>query len=257
MRYRDAIGEGKEVLSMTVLVTGASRGIGRAVAEAFAREGYHVAMCATENGVLPDAAAALAARFGADTIAAFAADVSDYAAAERVWKDATARFGGIDVLVNNAGVAAYGLFADMQPEAWRRVTDVNINAMLNLSHHAARDMARAHAGCIVNISSIWGEAGASCEAVYAMTKGAVNAFTKSLGKELGPSGVRVNAIACGMIDTDMNARLTDEERRAFTDEVPLMRMGTAAEVAEVALFLAGERAGYVNAQVWTVDGGYR
>ena len=239
---------------MTVLVTGSSRGIGKAIAARFLRDGHCVALNGTgQGGALWETEKELAAIN--PNVAAFAGDMSNYNSAVRVMDAASARFGAIDVLVNNAGLAAAGLFADMQPIEWQRLMDVNIGALLNASHIAARDMARRHSGVIINISSIWGVSGASCEAVYAMTKGAVNAFTKSLGKELGPCGVRVNAIACGMIDTEMNARLTDEEKEAFLNDVPLSRMGSVAEIADVASFLASADASYMTAQVLVVDGG--
>ena len=237
-----------------VMVTGASRGIGRGIAERFARDGHSVALCATgTDGTLREVERELLAQGRA--VAAFAGDLSDYAKASEVMDAVINCFGLPDVLVNNAGVAWTGLFADMRPDEWKRVTDVNIGAMLNLSHHAARFMVRRHSGVIINISSIWGVAGASCEAVYSMTKGAVNAFTRALGKELGPSGVRVNAIACGIIDTAMNAKLSPAELEMFLADVPLSRMGTAAEIADVAAFLASGAASYVNAQVIAADGG--
>ena len=239
---------------MTVFITGASRGIGKAIAARFAREGYQVAINATgQNAALWETEAELAAL--RPHVAAFPGDMSNYDEATRVMEAVIRRFGEPDVLVNNAGVAAAGLFADMQPSEWQRLIDVNIGAMLNASHTAARFMARRHSGAIVNISSIWGVAGASCEAVYSMTKGAVNAFTRALGKELGPSGVRVNAIVCGMIDTDMNARLTAEEKAEFVADVPLSRMGTPEEISDIAFFLASGASGYINAQVIVADGG--
>jgi len=239
---------------MVVLVTGASRGIGRAIAERFARDGHSVALCATgANEALWQTEKEFLSR--GYTAAAFAGDLADYDTASEVLLAVIARFGEPDVLVNNAGIAHTGLFADMRPGEWQKLIDVNIGAMLNLSHHAARFMARRHGGCIVNISSIWGVSGASCEAVYSMTKAAVNGFTKALGKELGPAGVRVNAIACGMVDTEMNAAFTDEEKEEFLAGVPLSRMGTPTEIADIAVFLASDGAAYVNAQVIVADGG--
>jgi len=239
---------------MTVFITGASRGIGRAIAERFAKDGHQVAINATgANPALWETEAAL--RADGHDAAAFEGDMSDYETAARVINAVTERFGAIDILINNAGIAAAGLFADTEPSDWRRLMDVNIGAMLNTSHLAASFMAKRHSGVILNISSIWGVVGASCEAVYSMTKGAVNAFTRALGKELGPSGVRVNAIACGMVDTEMNAHLSSDEMSAFLDDVPLSRMAKPSEIADVAAFLASEAASYVNAQVITVDGG--
>jgi len=241
---------------MTILVTGASRGIGKAIAARFAQANYNVALNATGlNPALWATEQELAARDPHAQVAAFAGDMSDYDEASRVMREITARFGEPDVLINNAGIAATGLFADSTPADWQRLINTNINAMLNTSHMAAQFMARRHSGAIINISSIWGVAGASCEAVYSMTKGAVNAFTRALGKELGPCGVRVNAIACGLVDTAMNANLTAEDKAAFLEDVPLSRIGTPEEIAETAFFLASDAASYINAQIIIADGG--
>ena len=241
---------------MTVFITGASRGIGKAIAARFAQSGYNVAINATgTNTTLAETEVELAKTYPQAQIAAFAGDMSDYTVTTHVINEVTHRFGEPDIVINNAGLSITGLFADTKPEDWQRLINININAMLNTSHLSAQFMTRRHSGVILNISSIWGVTGASCEAVYSMTKGAVNAFTRALGKELGPSGIRVNAIACGMIDTTMNAHLADEDKAAFIEDIPLCRIGTPAEIAETAFFLASEAASYINAQVIVADGG--
>jgi 3-oxoacyl-[acyl-carrier protein] reductase len=182
-------------------------------------------------------------------------DVSDYNAVKAAVDAAVAEFGRIDVLVNNAGAAHIGPFNLMEPGEWRRLIDVNINGTLNASRLVLPGMLARREGCIINVSSIWGLTGASCEAVYSMTKGAVNAFTKALAKETAPNGVRVNAIACGVIDTEMNAFLSPAERDELVANIPASRMGRPEEAAELALFLASGNAAYLTGQIIVLDGG--
>ena len=163
-------------------------------------------------------------------------------------------YGSVDILINNAGISYLGLFTDMKPENWNRIIDVNLKSVLNCCHLAVPKMVSHKSGIIINISSIWGDRGASCEAVYSATKGAVNSFTKAMAKELGPSGIRVNAISCGVIDTKMNQCFTEEERDVLTEEISLMRFGTPEEIANLAVFLAGNQSSFINGQVITSDG---
>ena len=164
-------------------------------------------------------------------------------------------FGPVDILVNNAGISHIGLFTDMTPEQWQHVLNVNLGSVLNCTHLAVPAMVHNKTGVILNISSMWGEAGASCEAVYSVSKGGINAFTKAMAKELGPSGIRVNAIACGVIDTEMNACFSEEERAELADEIALMRFGKPEEVGRFALTLASESASFLTGQIITLDGG--
>ena len=224
-----------------VLVTGASRGIGLAIAQEFAAAGDEVFTNARNKAIVKDKSSNVD----------FPADMGNYEDAASVFK----KIGPLDVLVNNAGVAHFGLFTDMQPQEWDKLLRNNLHSVLNCTHLAAPAMVTAKRGVIINISSIWGSVGASCEAVYAAAKGAVNAFTRSMAKELGPSGVRVNAVACGAIDTQMNARLSAAERAAFAEGIALMRFGTPQEVAKLVYFLASEAASYVNGQIIGLDGG--
>jgi len=240
---------------MTVLITGSSRGIGRAIALTFCRQGHQIVLNGLHNGgALEDTLRECLAI--QPSVMAVPADVSRHEEAKRLFEEAYSRFGGIDVLVNNAGIAHMGLFGDMKPGDWERIMAVNTYSVFNCCHLAIPHMLKRKNGVIINISSIWGVSGASCEAVYSASKGAVNTFTKALGKELAPSGIRVNGIACGMIDTDMNGGLSPEEKKAFVDDIPAMRMGAPEEIARLCLFLAGDGASYMTGQTLIVDGGF-
>ena len=227
-----------------VLITGGSRGIGAATVRAFARAGYAVSFFYLNSG---EAAAALAAETGA---AALRCDVADEAAVLA----AVRSLPPVDVLVNNAGVSHVGLISDITPDQWDRLFAVNVKGIYHTVRAVLPDMLRKQAGSIVNLGSIWGQAGASCEAAYSAAKGAVLALTQALARELGPSGIRVNAVSPGLIDTEMNAHLSAEELEAFTAEVPLGRAGTPEETAAAILWLA--EAPYVTGQNLPVNGGY-
>ena len=237
----------------TIFITGSSRGIGKAIAKSFCHFGYNV----TINGVNTNRLELTRQQFAEITpnVLAVQGDMSVYANARAAFQQIEQHFGSVDVLVNNAAIAHIGLFTEMTTAEWNRVIDVNINSMLNCSHLALPKMVSRKSGCIINISSMWGERGASCEAVYSLTKGAVNGFTKAIAKEVAPSSVRVNAIACGVIDTDMNAFLSPNEKAMLVDEIPMSRLGTPAEIADVAAFLASEKASYITGQIIGVDGG--
>lgn len=237
--------------SRTVLITGSSRGIGLAIAREFSNLGDKVVLNGRIDGTQLDAAVK-----ELDNSIGFLADMSDYNQAQEVFSKIKEKLGPVEVLVNNAGMEHFGLFGDMIPEEWSEIMGHNFNTVLNSTHLAISDMLKVKKGVIINISSIWGNTGASCEAVYAAAKGAVNTFTKSMAQELGPSGIRVNAIACGAIDTRMNHRLTLEEREEFTNNIPLMRFGTPKEVGKLTQFLASEDASYLTGQIIGLDGGY-
>jgi len=234
-------------LPRRVLITGGSRGIGLAIAKSFVESGDHVIITARDATQLQRAADELYVQY-------IAADFSDYEQAQRAFAQIEAD-GPVDVLINNAGTAHFGLFTDMTPAQWHDVISNNLLTAINASHLAIPAMVRAKSGIIINITSIWGLTGASCEAVYAATKGAVCALTKSLAKELGPSNIRVNAIACGAIDTRMNDRLSSEEKSAFIDDIPLGRFGQPQEVGPLAVFLASDNASYLTGQIIALDGG--
>ncbi|MEE1011872.1 MAG: SDR family oxidoreductase, partial [Acutalibacteraceae bacterium] len=185
----------------------------------------------------------------------YKADVSDYNSIKEVFTDAAEVFGGVSVLVNNAGIAQQKLFTDITQEEFDRITAVNFKGVFNCCQCAVPYMVNEKAGKIINISSMWGVCGASCETVYSATKAAVIGLTKALARELAPSNVQVNCVAPGAIDTKMNNNLSDEDKQAFAAEIPMGRFGTAKEIAGVVSFLASEDSDYVTAQVITADGG--
>ena len=235
-----------------VLVTGSSRGIGLDIAKCFAARGDRVVLNGREDS------AALAAAINdlnamGHTATGFLADLSDYDKACEMFEQIKSIFGPVEVLVNNAGAAYYGLFTDMQPNDWQKVLADNLLTQVNASHLAVPDMVRAKRGCIINITSVWGITGASCEVMYSAAKAGVIGFTKALAKELGPSGVRVNAINCGAFDTRMLDGFSEEEKCDFVEGIPLGRFGCPGEVGELAVFMAGT--GYMTGEVVGLDGG--
>lgn len=242
------------LVGKTVFITGSSRGIGQAIAFAFAKEGCNIVLNASKS---KDALLELEKTLAEDNIPVLAllGDASDYDSCKIMFQAIENTFGSVDILVNNAGISHIGLFSDMTPQEWQKLIAVNLYSVFNCTHLAVVDMVRKKSGSIINISSMWGEAGASCEAVYSASKGGINSFTKAMAKELGPSGIRVNAIACGVIETQMNATLDDEERKALAEDISLMRFGTPEEVAKLALFLAQEDSSYLTGQIITLDGG--
>ena len=243
------------MIMAVVFVTGSSRGIGFGIASAFACNGYRVVLNGREDKTRLAAAVNELKEMYGGNVMGICADLSDYEQAKDAFGQIYAAFGHVDVLVNNAGTAHFGLFGDMHPVELSRVLADNLRSTLNASHLAIPHMVRAKAGCIINITSVWGVVGASCEVVYSAAKAGVIGFTKALAKEVGPGGVRVNAIACGAFDTRMNERLTAEEKAAFMECIPLGRFGEPREVGELALFLASDKAGYMTGQVVGLDGG--
>ena len=227
-----------------VLITGGSRGIGAATVRAFAREGCAVSFFYLHS---PEAAAALAAETGARAIRCDAADTEAVASA-------VAAIPPVDVLVNNAGISHVGLISQITPEEWDRLFAVNVKSIYNTVRAVLPAMLAKQAGAIVNLSSMWGQAGASCEAAYSATKGAVIALTQALARELGPSGIRVNAVSPGMIDTEMNAHLSEADKAVLAGDTPLGRIGTPEEVAEAIVYLA--KASFITGQNLPVNGGY-
>lgn len=232
------------------LVTGASRGIGRAIAEKMAEAGYNLWLtCKNSGQELMQVREELQAAYGIDCRAEIC-DMGDYQSVCRLFEGIS----HLDVLVNNAGISYIGLLSEMEPEQWREVMDTNLSSLFYTCKKAVPLMVSRHAGCIVNISSIWGNVGASMEVAYSASKGGVNSFTRALAKELAPSHISVNAVACGVIDTRMNQCFDEEERQALRDGIPADRFGRPEEVAELVMQVIGAPE-YMTGQVISIDGG--
>ena len=235
----------------TVLITGASRGIGRATAEAFAAAGYNLILtCCSSMAELEAFAEKLISQYKI-SCRAVQADAGDPEAAAQLFDG----LDGLDVLVNNAGISHIGLLTDMTTDQWRRVMAVNLDACFYTCRAAIPLMLKKHSGRIINVSSVWGAQGASMEVAYSASKGGVNAFTKALAKELAPSNIQVNAIACGVIDTSMNSCLTPSELTDLKAEIPADRLGIPEEAAQLILQIA-QAPGYMTGQIITMDGGW-
>ena len=238
----------------TVLVTGSSRGIGKAIAIKYAKKGYNVVInCAHRQEQLMQTQLEIE-DFNVDCLA-WLGDVGDYGRCEELFTQIRKRFGSLDVLVNNAGISYIGLLQDMKPEDWDRIVRTNLTSTFNCCRLAVPMMLSKKQGKIINISSVWGVSGASCEVAYSATKGGINAFTKALAKELAPSNIQVNAIACGAIDTEMNHFLHREDLISLMEEIPAGRLGKAEEVADLAYHL-GYKESYLTGQVIGLDGGW-
>lgn len=227
-----------------IVITGGSRGIGAAAVRAFCRAGWDVVFFYETSH---DAARALECETGSRGICC---DVADALAVEAAFR----QLAPVDVLINNAGISRFGLLQELPEADWDRLFAVNVKGIYHTVRAALPGMLAKQSGVILNVSSMWGQVGASCEAAYSATKGAVIALTKALAKELAPSGIRVNAVCPGLIDTDMNAKLSPAALEALTEEIPLGRIGKPEDVAQALLYLAG--ADYVTGQILPVNGGF-
>lgn len=232
-----------------VLITGGSRGIGRACVYAFADAGYNVFFTYNKSA---DSAKKVSEETGAKPIKA---DISVSEDVSKLSEYIHKVCGGLDIIVNNAGISQQKLFTDITEDDWDMMFDVNMKGMFLVTKAFARDMINKKSGKIVNVSSMWGVTGGSCEVHYSASKAAVIGFTKALAKELGPSGICVNCVAPGVILTDMNSHLSVEDMEYLKEETPLEKIGTPEEVAQVILFLCGEQSSFVTGQVINVDGG--
>ena len=237
------------------LITGASRGIGKEIAEVFARNGFNLALVCRKNAdALKEHAAQLTKEYGIEAHCYFG-DVADHAFIESIRDDLVTQNALPEIIVNNAGIAAYGLLTDLKPQNWADIINTNLTSVYNTCNVFVPDMVSAKSGRIINISSIWGNVGASCEVAYSASKGGVNSFTRALAKELAPSGISVNAVAFGAIDTEMNAHLSAAEKAEFEEEIPVGRMGTPQEAAAF-IYHVATSPGYMTGQIITFDGGY-
>ena len=246
----------KENLYMkNILITGASRGIGRSIALKFASEGYRVFLnCHASLSELEDVRHIIEEDYHA-TCRIVTGDVGHPDDVARMFEQIYRSCGRLDVLINNAGISHIGLLMDMTTEEWQRILNVNLSSVFYCCRAAIPPMITAGSGKIINISSMWGTSGASCEAAYSASKAGVNGLTKALAKELAPGNIQVNAIACGVIDTEMNHQLSPEERKTLEDEIPAGRYGAPEEIARIAWDIAHAPA-YMTGQIIGVDGGY-
>lgn len=242
-------------MKQIALVTGASRGIGRAIARELSCAGYAVCVNYLEQAEQAEQVVRELSAQGRPA-AAIQADVADAAAVREMVQRIKALWGPVTLLVNNAGISRQGLFQDAGDDVWQRSFDVNVNGCRNTIQAVLPDMIHEKAGCIVNVSSIWGLRGASCEVPYACTKSAIVGLTRSLALELAPSHIRVNAVAPGCIETDMVRMLGQETIRQLIDETPLGRLGQPEDIANAVAFLASDKASFITGQILTVDGGF-
>ena len=239
----------------TVLVTGSSRGIGRAIAIAFAKQGYHVFLNCNHSIIEIEKVRAEIEALPDGSCDVVIGDVGNPDTVSDIFKKIYKKCDSLDILVNNAGISLIGLFTETSDKDWNRIVQTNLSSVFYCSRNAATKMVSKKSGKIINISSMWGTSGASCEVAYSATKAGVHGLTKAMAKELAPSNIQVNSIACGVIDTTMNSQLSDEEALALKYEIPVGRFGTPEEVASVALHLA-ETPAYLTGQIIGVDGGF-
>ena len=242
-------------MAKTVWISGASRGIGKSAALHFAHAGYKIAAGYHENDAAMQSLMQQLAEIGAMAVPV-KGDIAAPAAAEGMAEYICSTLGGIDILIANAGVAHYSMLEDMAYNEWRRVIDTDLTGVYNMIHASLPSMRRRGGGSIINVSSVWGIYGGSCEAAYSAAKAGVIGLTKALAKELAPSGITVNCIAPGLIETGMNSNLTIEELNDFVEGIPLGRMGSADEIAAAVRFLSSPAAEYITGQVLGINGGY-
>jgi 3-oxoacyl-[acyl-carrier protein] reductase len=241
-------------MSKTALVTGGGRGIGKACSLILAQNGYNVVVNYNKNERAANDTVDEIVKSGGNAVC-MQADVSDQNAVNNMAQNALKTFGKIDCLVNNAGVAASGLFIDSDSNLYNKIFDINMRGVYNCTHTLLPHMLSRKSGSIINISSIWGQTGGSCEVIYSAAKAAVIGFTKALAKETGLSNVRVNCICPGVIDTEMLNGLSDNDKRELIEQTPLHRLGNAHDIAKAVLFLAGDNADFITGQIIAVNGG--
>ena len=227
-----------------ILISGGSRGIGAATVELFASKGYKVSYLYTKDALVSGSG-----------IQGYKCDVSNPIDVKRVVSEAITDSGEIDVLVSNAGISMTGLATDFDFEDYSKIMNTNFGGLFNLTHEILPSMVNRKEGVILAVSSMWGQTGGSCEALYSATKGAVDAYVKALAKEVGPSGIRVNAVSPGVIETDMMSAYTKEDKIVLSDETPLCRLGSAEDIAKTLFFLASDDSSFITGQILGVNGG--
>lgn len=244
------------IMNKLVLITGASRGIGKACALSFARKGYSLFLTSFAHPELLEETAKEARAYGVMVYTAPNVDIGNYKdCVDLIWKPIASKHLKIDILVNNAGISYIGLLQDMSIEEWMHILNVNLTSAFTMCKHAIPHMLQQGSGKILNISSVWGNVGASCEVSYSASKGGLNSFTKALAKELAPSNIQVNAIAFGAIDTEMNQFLDAEERLSLIDEIPAGRLATPSEAGDFIVSVC-ESGNYLTGQIISFDGGW-
>lgn len=241
-------------MERTAIITGASRGIGKACALKLAHHFDHIVINSCHHSYELQQVKEEISSLGCHCLS-FSGDVSDYSFTSSMIEDTLKQCPNVELLVNNAGISYIGLLTDMQPEDWNKILQTNLSSLFNCCKPVIPYMVHRQCGHIINISSMWGISGASCEVAYSASKGGVNAFTKALAKELAPSHVRVNALACGAIDTQMNACFDSEAIQSLCDDIPLCRLGTPEEIAEM-VFQLYKSPLYLTGEVIKIDGGY-
>lgn len=244
-----------DLIGKVALVTGASRGIGKAIAKELAQNGASVIINYSKDDEGANSTLKEIRELGGYT-KVIKKDISIKDQCEELIKEIIETFGKIDILINNAAKSEVGLFMDVDDKSFEKLINTNLLAPMYLSKYALNYMISKGCGNIINISSIWGEAGASCEVVYSTTKGGLNLFTKSLSKEVAPFGIRVNSIAPGVINTEMNNFLSEEEKNQLIDEIPMNRFGDVKEIAKAVVFLCKDDCKYLTGQIIRIDGGF-
>lgn len=243
----------KSIVNKVIVVTGSSRGIGAGIVKTLANENYKVILNYNNSKEQAEKIQQELLEQGKE-IEIIKADISKKEEAENLIQFAINKFNKIDVLINNAGISQEGLFTDVTEDEWQKIINTNLNSVFYCTQQALKYMIPKQQGCIINISSIWGETGASCEVAYSTTKAAINGMTKALAKEVGPSNIRVNAIAPGIIDTDMNKNLTTEELEQIKEQIPLNKIGKAIDIAKCIKWLVEDE--YTTGQIISINGGW-
>ena len=237
-----------------IFISGASRGIGRAIALEFARAGHNLIIVSSNSEKDLNETMKEIEKFNVKC-KTFTLSVADFNSLESMKAELDNEDIFVEGIINNAGISYFGLLQDMSVEDWNKIINVNLSSVFNTSKLFINDMIKQRCGSIINISSVWGNVGASCEVAYSASKGGVNSFTKALAKELATCGINVNAIACGAIDTSMNSRLDEKEKQALCEEIPAGRMGACEEVARL-VYSVFKSDKYLTGQIITMDGGW-